>query len=594
MKRESDQTDREGRRWSIYRRLLRQARPYVGRLALGVLFGTVYALTHGAMIAAVQKGLPLFFGAAESMDQADPKRLALAMAVFPVLAALRGLGDFGSKYLIKWVGNRVIMDLRNRMFHRLMDLPILFFSERRTGELISRVTNDPQLVEQSVSTVLGDVVKEPLTLLTMIGALVYLDARLALASLVLFPLCVVPIGVFGRKMRKNARRAQERIADLMSILQETITGARIVKAYGMEPAEDARFRDQNRTFFGNVMRMAKARASVEPIIVFLSAVGISFVLLYARWAAMTFSDIIAFSLALIMMYEPVKKLSGIHLQIQQSMAAAERIFDLLDAPLTVTDHPGARTFDGQVREVSFDRVSFAYEAGSPVLKEIDLVVPAGMRLAIVGNSGSGKTTLLNLIPRFMDVTAGAIRVNGTDLRAYSLKSLRRAIGVVTQETILFNDTVANNIRYGDPDASQEAVEAAARQAFAHEFIVAMPHGYETRIGERGVRLSGGQKQRLAIARAILRNPPIMLLDEATSALDTASERQVQAALDILMQGRTVFVIAHRLSTVVNCERILVLDAGRIAESGGHADLLAQNGLYRRLYDLQFSGSPEPA
>lgn len=594
MKRESDQTDREGRRWSIYRRLLRQARPYVGRLALGVLFGTVYALTHGAMIAAVQKGLPLFFGAAESMDQADPKRLALAMAVFPVLAALRGLGDFGSKYLIKWVGNRVIMDLRNRMFHRLMDLPILFFSERRTGELISRVTNDPQLVEQSVSTVLGDVVKEPLTLLTMIGALVYLDARLALASLVLFPLCVVPIGVFGRKMRKNARRAQERIADLMSILQETITGARIVKAYGMEPAEDARFRDQNRTFFGNVMRMAKARASVEPIIVFLSAVGISFVLLYARWAAMTFSDIIAFSLALIMMYEPVKKLSGIHLQIQQSMAAAERIFDLLDAPLTVTDHPGARTFDGQVREVSFDRVSFAYEAGSPVLKEIDLVVPAGMRLAIVGNSGSGKTTLLNLIPRFMDVTAGAIRVNGTDLRAYSLKSLRRAIGVVTQETILFNDTVANNIRYGDPDASQEAVEAAARQAFAHEFIVAMPHGYETRIGERGVRLSGGQKQRLAIARAILRNPPIMLLDEATSALDTASERQVQAALDILMQGRTVFVIAHRLTTVVNCERILVLDAGRIAESGGHADLLAQNGLYRRLYDLQFSGSPEPA
>ncbi len=580
------------RRFDVYRRLLTHARPYAGRLALGVLFGVLFALTRGALVWAINKGLPLFFGTDGSAAEADPRRLALAMAAFPILALLSGLGDFGSKFLIKWVGNRVIMDLRNAMFRHLMDLSVLFFSERRTGELISRVTNDPLLVEQSVSAVLGDIVKEPLTLLTMVGALVYLDAKLALASLVLFPLCVLPIAIFGKKMRKNSRLAQERIADLMSILQETIIGARIVKAYGMEPVEDGRFRDQNRIFFGKVMRMAKARASVEPIIVFISAVGISFVLLYARWAGMTFSQIIAFSVALAMMYDPVKKLSGIHLQIQQSVAAAERIFELIDTPLTVLERPGARSFEGVVREVEFDRVAFAYEPERPVLRDIHLTVPSGMRLAIVGNSGSGKTTLLNLIPRFTDVTSGAIRINGADIRDYSLKSLRKAMGVVTQETILFNDTVANNIRYGTTDAPQAAIEEAARKAYAHEFIEAMPRGYDTMIGERGLRLSGGQKQRLAIARAILRNPPIMLLDEATSALDTSSERQVQAALDILMQGRTVFVIAHRLSTIVNCDRILVLEAGRIVESGTHAELLEKNGHYRKLYDLQFSVSPD--
>jgi subfamily B ATP-binding cassette protein MsbA len=447
-------------------------------------------------------------------------------------------------------------------------------------------------VEQSVSTVLGDIVKEPLTLLTMVGALLYLDAKLALASLVLFPLCVLPIAIFGKKMRKNSRLAQEKVADLMSILQETIISSRIVKAYGMEPTEDERFRKQNGVFFGKIMRMAKARASVEPIIVFISAVGISFVLLYARWTGMTFSQIIAFTAALVMMYDPVKKLSGIHLQIQQSVAAAERIFELIDAPLTVLEKPDAKPFDGVVREVEFDRVSFAYDSDTAVLADIQLTVPAGMRLAIVGNSGSGKTTLVNLIPRFMDVSGGAIRINGTDIRDYSLKSLRKAMGVVTQDSILFNDTVANNIRYGTADASLDAIREAATKAYAHEFIMAMPQGYDTMIGERGLRLSGGQKQRLAIARAILRNPPIMLLDEATSALDTVSERQVQAALDILMQGRTVFVIAHRLSTIVNCDRILVLDAGRIVESGTHAELLEKNCHYRKLYDMQFSTPSE--
>lgn len=581
-----------GNNLRVYRRLLIHARPYLWRLALGVLCGALFAASNGAFIWAINKGLPLFFGQTGSLRDVDSHRLMLAMFAFPLLTLIRGIGDFGSKFLIKWVGNRVIMDLRNAMFAHLLELPILFYSERRTGELISRVTNDPLLVEQSVSTVLGDIVKEPLTLVAMVASAFYLDPKLALISMILFPVCVLPITIFGKKIRKNSRQAQERIADLMSILQETIVGARIVKAYGMEPVEQGRFQEQNRIFFGKMIRMARARASVEPIIVFISGVALALVLVYSRWTGLSFSQIVAFAAALVMMYEPVKKLSGIHLQIQQSVAAAERIFELIDTPVTVRDRPGAVPFDGLPREVEFDRVEFAYGPEAPVLKDFNLTVPAGMRLAIVGNSGSGKTTLINLVPRFADVTAGAIRINGVDVRDYTTKSLRKSMGVVTQETILFNDTVAHNIAYGTAGADLEAIREAAKKAYAHEFIMAMPRGYDTMIGERGLRLSGGQKQRLAIARAILRNPPIMLLDEATSALDTASERQVQAALDTLMQGRTVFVIAHRLSTIVNCDRILVLEAGRIAESGTHADLLAKNGLYRRLYDLQFSASPD--
>jgi ATP-binding cassette, subfamily B, bacterial MsbA len=585
----SEPTDKH---FQVYRRLLQHARPYAWRLTFGVLFGVLFAAANGAFIWAIKNGLPLIFGENGSMKEVDARHLWLAVAAFPVLTLIRGLGDYGSKYLIKWVGNRVIMDLRNAMFRHLLDLSILFYSERRTGELISRVTNDPLLVEQSVSTVLGDIVKEPLTLLAMVASAFYLDPKLALFSLILFPVCMLPIAIYGKKIRKNARHAQEKIADLMSILQETITGARIVKAYGMEPVEEARFTDQNRTFFGKVLRMARARAAVEPIIVFISGVGIAFVLLYSRQQGLTFSQIIAFAAALVLMYEPVKKLSGIHLQIQQSVAAAERIFELIDAPVTVLEKTGALTFDGITRTVEFDHVDFSYGPESPVLKDICLTVPAGMRLALVGNSGSGKTTLVNLIPRFADVTGGMLRINGIDIRDFTLASLRKAMGVVTQDTILFNDTVAANIRYGTPEAPIEAVQEAARKAYAHDFILAMPQGYDTLIGERGVRLSGGQKQRLAIARAILRNPPIMIMDEATNALDTASERQVQVALDTLMQGRTAFVIAHRLSTIVNCDKILVLEAGRIVESGTHPELLEKNGIYRKLYDLQFSGSSD--
>jgi subfamily B ATP-binding cassette protein MsbA len=370
-------------------------------------------------------------------------------------------------------------------------------------------------------------------------------------------------------------------------MQETLVGIRIVKAFGMEQYEIGRFSEQCGHFFNRIMRVARDKAIIEPLIVFVSVIGLALVLVYAGWTKMPAENFITFAIAMIALYEPVKKLSKVHLNIQQTSASADRIFEILDAPIMIFDSSNAVALEGPVESICFDKVSFAYDS-APVLRNISLAVQAGERVAIVGSSGAGKTTLVNLIPRFYDVSAGTLAINGTDIRKFTVQSLRSIIGMVTQETILFNDTVAANIAYGHAEASRAALEEAARRAHAHEFIQQMPEGYETVIGERGVRLSGGQCQRLAIARAILRNPPILILDEATSALDTESERLVQAALDDLMQGRTVFAIAHRLSTIMHCDKIIVLENGGIVEMGAHEKLLELNGVYRRLYDLQFN------
>ena len=575
--------------WKTYARLIAYSRPYAGRLAAAVLFGLLYAGSNGGMVWAVRGGFGKVFN-----PQDTSMAIVLWIALlFPVIGLVRGLGDFASKYYIRWVGNRVVMDIRNQSFEHLLRLSVSFFSKSRTGELISRVTNDTMLIERAVSMVIADIVKEPFTLIAMIVSLFVLDVRLSLISLVLVPICLIPIRYFGRRIRRYARQGQERVADLMSILQEAITGIRIVKAFGMEEYERGRFVQQNRVFFGRSMRVTQAKGSVEPIIVLLACCGIALVLVYARRVGMKVENFAAFATALFMMYEPVKKLSNVHLLIQESSAAADRIFELLDSEVTVRNGPGAAEFDGHVRSLSFDNVTFAYQ-DVPVLSGVSFSVEAGTRVAIVGGSGAGKTTLVNLIPRFADVTAGRVCVNGRDIRDLTIESFRRCIGMVTQDTILFNDTVANNIAYGSKNAAAQGIRDAATRAHAHEFVQEMPLGYDTVIGEHGVRLSGGQKQRLAIARAIMRNPPILILDEATSALDTQSERIVQAALDELMTGRTVFVIAHRLSTIVGCDRILVMHEGRIIEDGRHEDLLARGGLYQRLYDLQFNTAPGSA
>ncbi len=613
------------KRWSTYRRLIGYARPYLGRLLAGSLCGAVAGVSISGLLFGANEMLGCVFGEAPAAGglggtlasgslliasalqsaknwlqgwcgghlNANQCQMLLIALLFLAVAFVKSLGQFLSDYHIQWVGNRVVMDIRTLTFTHLQELSARFFSRSKTGELISRTINDSMMLERAVSVVIGDLVQQPFALLGTVWVLFALDAWLALAGLVLFPICIIPIAIFGRRVRRYAKHGQERMAALVSIMQETMVGIRIVKAFGMEAYEVGRFLKECQVFFNRIMRVARDKAAIEPTIVFISMVGLVLVLVYASWTDMPAKDFITFAIAMLALYEPVKKLSKVHLTIQQTSASADRIFEILDTPVLICDRPGAVPFQGAVESICFEGVSFAYDTRR-VLQEIDLAVRAGQRVALVGSSGAGKTTLVNLILRFYDVTAGRLLLNGADVRQFTLRSLRRQIGMVTQETILFNDTVAANIAYGRAEASPAAVEQAARRANAHEFIMKMPDGYAAVIGERGVRLSGGQCQRLAIARAILRNPPILILDEATSALDTESERLVQAALDDLMEGRTVFAIAHRLSTIMHCDTIVVLDHGRIVEAGTHGALLERNGIYRRLYDLQFSaarGSP---
>jgi ATP-binding cassette, subfamily B, bacterial MsbA len=569
--------------WGTYRRLVRYVLPYRRRLAAGFLCGIVFGGSTVGALSAVPRVLERFFDLNTPMSW---RAVAAISALLIAMVLARGVGSYFSATLIQWVGNRVVMDLRVEAFRHLQDLSVAYYDTSKTGEMISRTVNDATLLERAVSTVISDLARQPILFVGALGYLFYLNWRLALVSLILFPLCLVPIFWFGRRVRVAGREGQQRLADIVSIMQEAIGGVRIVKAFGMEAHEEARFARECAAFFRRVMRVVRSKALIEPIIFMISALGLVLTLSYARQTGMSLNAFLGFGLALIVLYDPIKRLSKIHLAIEHSCAAADRLFEILDTPCLVTDRPGAKPLALPVREIRFEHVEFAY-AETPVLVDIDLTVPAGEMIALVGGSGAGKTTLVNLLPRFFDVTGGRLLVNGVDVRELTLESLRRQIGVVTQETFLFNETVAANIAYGKPGATQAEIETAARRAHAHEFVVGMDRGYETMVGERGVRLSGGQRQRLAIARAILRNPPILLLDEATSALDTESERLVQEALEELMQGRTVFAIAHRLSTIVSADRIVVLDRGRIVELGTHQRLLAAGGAYRRLYELQF-------
>ena len=514
---------------------------------------------------------------------------------------LKGIFDYCGTYLVNHAGFGMITNLRNDLYNSVLRRSAAFFQKHTTGTLISTIINDIERVQFAMSTVLAEGLQQFFTFLFTAGLVIILGRKLAWVLVVFIPIIIFSAVRIGRRVRSTTRTGQDQLADVQNILHETITGNRIVKAFGMESWEVARFRKAAQRLFRANLRSVAAAAISSPLMDIFGAVAVSLLLLLGRDQIarneLTLGAFIAFVAAVLSMYNPVRKFAVFNNSFQQALGASSQLFDFMDTEDVVTEKPDAKLLPRFADTIRFEDVSFSYQEDGDesreILHGIDLEVKRGEILAIVGSSGAGKSTLVHLIPRFFDVTGGRILVDGRDVRDVTLSSLRSQVGIVTQETVLFNDTVRNNIAYGQPHVAMKEVEAAARAALAHDFILALPAGYDTVIGERGVRLSGGERQRMAIARALLKNAPILILDEATSALDSESEALVQSALHNLMSGRTVFVIAHRLSTVRRADRIVVIDNGRIAETGAHEDLMKQVGTYRRLYELQFSSLEAP-
>ena len=566
-------------------RLSRYALPHRARLVAALAAMLVYALGSGGL---AYQFKPIF-------DEVLPTQSRFGAVVVAILgfSVIKGLGAYFSIYLMTDVGQRLIRDLRSELFGHILGQSAGFFAQRTSGGLLSRITNDVNRVQQVVSETVGDLLRESVTLVAYAGLLVFYDARLALVCMTGAPVVVYPLIRLGQRVRRTTRRSQEEQELLTHITAEAFTGHRIVKAFAGEPYERDRFDRSAQRLYRTNMKVTSSLSVLPPLMEWVGALGIVGVLWYgSREIAggdLTSGEFTSFVAVLLLMYGPIKKLSRVNANIQQAIAASERVFETLDTHTEVEDRPNAGPLAPLAEQIEFRDVSFSYDDASdrPVLREVSFTVEAGQVVAVVGLSGAGKTTLVNLVPRFYDVTGGAILIDGVDVRDVTRASLRQQIGMVTQDTVLFDDTIANNIAYASPGASRETVEAVARAAHADEFVAQLPDGYDTMIGERGQRLSGGQRQRLAIARALLKNSPILVLDEATSSLDAESESLVQDALAKLLMNRTSFVIAHRLSTVRRADLIIVLDRGRVAEVGRHAELVSRvDGLYAKLYALQ--------
>jgi subfamily B ATP-binding cassette protein MsbA len=574
----------------VYLRILKFVKPYWSRLLAAMLFmGAVSAIT--AVFALLTKNVldDIFINKDRFM------LMVLPLAIM-VLGVIKGFFTFGQGYLMNYVGQRVVADLRERLYNHLQTLSLSFFDKTPTGVLMARITNDVNSIQGAVSNAVTGILKDFFTAVGLIGVIFYRDWQLALLAILVFPLAVYPFIRFSRKLRKISKRTLETMAYISTFLQETIFGHRIVKAFNMEAYETRRFREANERYFKYTMKRVKIRALSNPVMEWLAYLGIGTFIWVGGYrvtsGAMTVGDFFSFMTAMALLYDPMRGLSKVNLLIQEGVVAARRVFAILDLESEVTDAPDAEILPSFSREIRYHNVYFRY-SDEIVLKKINFVMERGEKVALVGSSGAGKTTLVNLLPRFYDVTKGKILIDGLDVRHSTLQSLRDQIGVVSQQTLLFNDTVRNNIAYGRPDIPKEEVIKVAKMADAHNFIVKLPQSYDTVIGEQGVRLSGGQRQRISIARALLKNAPILILDEATSSLDTESEREVQAALDRLMEKRTVLVIAHRLSTVRNVDRILVLSEGEIIEEGAHRELMAKGSEYKKLYELQFQDGDRP-
>jgi subfamily B ATP-binding cassette protein MsbA len=570
-------------------RLLAFARPHRARLAAAVAAMVLYGAASAAVAFLIQPILD------EGLTQGES--IGLLAGAIVVVYLVKGVGAYLSGYLMADVGQRVVRDLRNQLFTHILGQSAAFFSARTSGKLTSRVTNDVTQIQQAVSETLGDLARESLAIVGFAALLFYYDARLALVCLTSAPLVVYPLVRLGQRVRRTTRRSQEALEQITHVTAEAFTGHRIVKAFGAEARETQKFQRASQYFYRTSMKVTSVLSVLPPFMEFVGGLAFAAALWYGSKeitsGRLTMGEFIAFIAALFMMYGPAKKLSRVNANLQQAIAASERIFEMLDTHSEVRERPGASPLPPFRDSLRFRDVQFSYAGsnGEATLRGVSFTVGSGQMLAIVGRSGAGKTTLVNLIPRFYDVTSGAIVLDGHDIRDVTLASLRAQIGIVTQETVLFDDTIAANIAYGRPDATRDEIERAARAAHAHEFIATLTDGYDTAIGERGQRLSGGQRQRLAIARAILRDSPILILDEATSSLDTESEMLVQEALSNLMLNRTSLVIAHRLSTVRRADAIIVLERGLIVESGTHDELLATGGAYAKLYELQLQEEP---
>ena len=597
-------------------RLLHLAKPYRLRLSLGVLFGFLSGLVDPLLVLVIPLvGLVVLSGTGADNAEAVLKNLSpklqaiadtvaawfstpgtspdavvkiLVILLVPFMFILRGLLSYLNVYCLQWVAVRAITDLRTRLFAHLQNLSVGFFTRSNTGDLMSRINADTGALQNTITGTLASAVKDPVTVIGCVVVLLRMDAKLMMVIALVFPICLIPIIVFSRKVRKSAAVVQDSYSELATVMHESFTGNRIIKAYNLEDRAVQQFREVSQRFVSHRMRIVRSEEIPGPLIEFFASVGVALLFIYFAFQQSDHAvNLVPFAIGVFFMYRPIKNIVRLQSQLQQARASSQRVFDLLEIQNSIREPAQPKALKAAGAEIQFDKVCFSY-GEKTALDNIQLQIKPGQLVALVGASGSGKTTLSNLLLRFYDPQRGAIRIGGVDIRDVTTRDLRNQIAVVTQETILFNDTIRRNIELGRTGATNGEIIAAAKSAYAYDFIMEKPNGFDAVIGERGVALSGGQRQRLAIARAVLKNAPILVLDEATSALDTESERAVQAALDELMKGRTTICIAHRLSTILHADEIVVMDQGRIAETGTHAELVRRGGIYQKLYELQFA------